>query len=89
MPATSGSVWGAQVHREPLRPWVEAFLHGRAALLPSDEHRIALYGAARAACCFAQWLLLPAGGLLVVPPGGLSVMPLSAYRVSFVSGWTL
>jgi HNH endonuclease len=35
---------------------LHAFLHARASLLPTDGHRIALYGAAFAACAVAQWL---------------------------------
>jgi hypothetical protein len=39
--------FGVQVHLEPLPAWMEAFLVARAAALPSEAHRQALYHGAR------------------------------------------
>jgi hypothetical protein len=54
--------WHAQVHREPMRDWMRAFLDQRAALLPSPAHRTALVQAALQICEEAQQPATP-------PPG--------------------
>lgn len=48
--------YGETILSEPIPDGMRLFLAGRAHLLPSDGHRIALYGMAYAACALVRWL---------------------------------
>jgi len=80
-------LWGVQVHREPLRSYMATFLTQRAARLPTDAHRDALYKASVAACALAQGQPMPEEApFLQTVPVSLSGPFLSAYGLRQYKG---
>lgn len=80
-------LWGVQVHREPLRAYMATFLTQRAASLPTDAHREALYRAAVVACALAQGQTIGGdGGLFLVTVDPLPGPYLSAYGLRLYKG---
>lgn len=51
--------YGEAVLAQAIPPFMQAFLLQRAAMLPTDQHRIALYGVAYAGCAYVRWLKEP------------------------------